>query len=119
MARKRWATPEQLAFIQSYLLAYDAAHKGVKKDLMRFWPILETAWFEKFPHKEEMAAKGELPREVLGSDYEWVKGSAEEAKYQKGLQNRKEVSLWDVKRRTSARCSPIDLAAAIEDSCSL
>ncbi|KAG6836418.1 hypothetical protein H0H93_008159 [Arthromyces matolae] len=52
MAPKRWATEDQLTFLDSYFPKY--VHHQSNNSLTKFWPIFEQKWFKEFPVTSEM-----------------------------------------------------------------
>jgi hypothetical protein len=96
MAPPRWTTTEQYDFLAEYLptfLDYTAKNKQPK-----FWALLNSAWFGRWPEIDELIAKELLPAQASsqnrsedGSQYQFT--PAEQKLYKDALEARKIVSV--------------------------
>jgi hypothetical protein len=80
MAPKKWTTPEQEKFLQSFLSEYQT-HSS-KKDYSQFWPVVQQKFFTEWP-----------PRKVLFPDKpeEEELTESERVLLSDGIKKRKEV----------------------------
>jgi hypothetical protein len=51
--KRRWTTPEQRVFLESYVARYLEAQ--AKRKYTTFWPVFFQAWFAKYPEPEPLA----------------------------------------------------------------
>jgi hypothetical protein len=50
--KRRWTTPEQRVFLESYVARYLEAQ--AKRKYSTFWPVFFQAWFAKYPEPEPL-----------------------------------------------------------------
>jgi hypothetical protein len=96
MAPPRWTTTEQYDFLTEYLptfLDYTAKNKQPK-----FWALLNSAWFARWPEIDELIAQELLPAEASSQDRSESESQykftpAEQTLYKNALEARKSVSV--------------------------
>ena len=96
MAPPRWTTTEQYDFLAEYLptfLDYTAKNKQPK-----FWALLNSAWFARWPEIDELIAQEVLPAEASSQDRSESESQykftpAEQMLYKNALEARKSVSV--------------------------
>lgn len=96
MAPPRWTTAEQYEFLTEYLptfLDYTAKNKQPK-----FWALLNSAWFARWPEIDELITQKLLPTQASSQDrsddepqYKFT--PAEQKLYKNALEARKNVSV--------------------------
>lgn len=93
MAPPSWGSSEQVAFLQSYLTSY-LSHSAQRRHA-KFWPIIDEAWFAKYPERDALVDSGKLPPKAGSSSsaevFEWTAEQKEVLK--KAIQKRKDVSV--------------------------